>query len=41
VYGSTKIIQILNTKNKRPINHKRMEHIMPENDIKSKVQRNL
>jgi len=39
VYGSTKITRILNTKSKYPINHKRVEHIMSENGIKSKVSK--
>jgi len=39
VYGSTKIIRKLNAKSKYPINHKRVEHIMRENGIKSKVSK--
>lgn len=39
VYGSTKITRILVAKNKCPINHKRVEHIMRENGMKSKVSK--
>jgi putative transposase len=37
VYGSTKITNILNRKNSNPINHKRVERLMKENGIRSKV----
>lgn len=39
VYGSTKITRVLNRKSKEPINHKRVERLMSENGIKSKVSR--
>lgn len=37
VYGSTKITRILNKGNSEAVNHKRVERIMKENGIKSKV----
>ena len=39
VYGSTKITNILNKGNEDKVNHKRVERIMKENGIKSKVAR--
>ena len=39
VYGSTKITKKLNKKSEVHINHKRVERLMSENDIKSKVKR--
>ena len=39
VYGSTKIMKKLNTKSNQSINHKRVERLMSENGIKSKVAR--
>jgi len=39
VYGSKKIIEIINRKRNKPVNHKRIERIMSQNGIKSKVSR--
>ena len=39
VYGSKKIIEIINRERNKPVNHKRIERIMGENGIKSKVSR--
>ena len=39
VYGSTKIMKKLTTKISQPINHKRVERLMSENCIRSKVSR--
>jgi putative transposase len=37
VYGSTKITKIINKENKEVVNHKRVERLMKENGLKSKV----
>ena len=39
VYGSRKICQKLNETSAAPVNHKRVERIMRENDIRSKTRR--
>jgi putative transposase len=39
VYGSVKITKIINTKSESPVNHKRIERIMSENGIKSRVSK--
>ena len=39
VYGSTKITRILNNQSIYPINHKRVEHLMRDNGIKSRVSK--
>ncbi|MEY8002038.1 IS3 family transposase, partial [Clostridium sp. Mt-5] len=37
VFGSVKITREVNKLSKKPVNHKRVEHIMSKNNIKSKV----
>lgn len=39
VFGSVKITKIVNMKSDKPINHKRVERIMNENGIKSRVSK--
>lgn len=39
VYGSIKVTRIINKENRSPINHKRVERIMSENGIKSRVSK--
>lgn len=39
VYGSAKITKQINADNSKLVNHKRVEHIMRKNGIKSKVSR--
>lgn len=39
MYGSAKITKILNKENQEVVNHKRIERIMKENGLKSKVAR--
>lgn len=39
VYGSRKITYELNKRHKEPVNHKRVERIMKENGLKSKVRK--
>ncbi len=39
MFGSVKITREINKKSKKPINHKRVERIMSENGIKSKVSK--
>lgn len=39
MFGSVKITRELNKKSKEPINHKRVERIMSENNIRAKVSK--
>jgi transposase-like protein len=41
VFGSVKITKIINAEGKKPINHKRVEHIMSVHGIRSRVSKSL
>lgn len=41
IFGSLRITQAINQDSQKPVNHKRVERIMKENDIHSRVFKNL